>query len=177
MNTAAGFREMVGELLNEGMTDHLAVRACKNAGLSDYGPPGYVQGMGIATRLIGVVGEHVLEEAYFNDPDVLPRRFEEMQGAGMWVGLKAAMDRNDASTIAELTAPPTAEKKIAQIDDLLGGFWNWVSDNDVERVISIVDSARDDAERRKLEATVQGHIHELSSTSQRQRLRVGCNLL
>ena len=177
MNTAAGFRAMAGEMLNEGMTDHLAVRACKAAGLTDYGPPGYVQGMGIATRLIEIVGEQTLEQAYLNDPDILRRRFEEMQGAGMWVGLKAAMDRNDASTIAELTAAPNLDKKIAQLHDLLGGFWNWVSDDDVERVIGIVDSAKDDTDRRRLQSTVQGHLGELSSTSQRRRLQVGCNLL
>jgi hypothetical protein len=177
MNTASGFRSMVGELLNEGMTDHLAVRACKNAGIANYGPPGYVQGMGIASRLIDSVGEHVLEQAYFNDPTILKRRLDEMQGEGTWDRLKTAMDKNDTAVIEELTKAPSPDVKIHQIDDLLGGFWNWVSDEDVERVISIVDSARDDTERRKLQATVQGHLRELSSMSQRQRLRVGCNLL
>ena len=183
-NTADGFDALTGRAFDEGCTDRLALAACKAAGIADPGPPGYIAEMAIVERVVGIVGEASLRQAYFVSPPSLTADFDAYKGQGSWARFVTAMNANDTATVVLLTAPATEEQKkagieakVARIRELFGGTFKWVSDDDIELVVTIVKDASDDRERRALQNEVRDHVHSLVSGSQRDRLRIGCDLL
>jgi hypothetical protein len=176
-NADPGFDGVAGRPINEGATDTFAVKACIAAGLSNYGPPGYVKEMDVVTGIIAIIGEATLIQAYFNSPGLLVSAFDASQGTGSYASLRLAMDNHEDWKIPSLIAPASVESKIARINDLFGGFFHWVSDADIESIIGIVNSAKSSAEKAQLQATVREKVTSLGDHGQRARLRAGCDLM
>lgn len=119
-NTAADFRGAVGEAINEGTTEHLAIKALTAAGLPTMGPTGAQAYPGQVTavqQLIRVVGEDTLIEAYFNGAATLvsayealmPHTFAALRGSGTL----------DTAHMAALLVPRTTAQKIALVRERL----------------------------------------------------------
>ncbi|MEX1169539.1 MAG: hypothetical protein WEE50_05290 [Chloroflexota bacterium] len=119
-NTAADFRAAVGEAINEGTTEHLAIKAVAAAGLPTVGRSGakaYVDQVGAVGKLITVVGEATLIAAYFGGADslvkayeaLMPSTFAALKGAGML----------DTAHMAALLVPRTPAQKTALVNGRL----------------------------------------------------------
>lgn len=91
-NTAAGFRGKVGETFNEGITETLARRALKNAGVTVPAVTAYPKQVKFTGKLEALVGESEIVNAYFNGADTLITKYETLKGAGKWATLKAAAE-------------------------------------------------------------------------------------
>lgn len=112
-NTAADFRGAVGEAINEGATEHLAIKAVAAAGLPTVGPTGalaYPDQVTAVQQLIRVVGEDTLIAAYFGGSAslvaayeaLMPHTFATLRGTGTL----------DTAHMAALLVPRTAAQKI-----------------------------------------------------------------
>jgi hypothetical protein len=171
VNTASAFRGLVGEAINEGMTQRLAVRAVLATGQSVAGSENtYQQEQGVVNALVGVVGEGVLQNAYFNNPDMLVTAYEEVMGERSFEILKRTLNGTAQGFTAALAIlqPPSVTQKIAAINSLLD--W-WVSDNDLTIVESIVSTCSP-ADKATIAAAIQPRITSLTDLGQRTRLRV-----
>jgi hypothetical protein len=90
-NTAAGFRSAVGEAVNEGTTEMLAIKALKAAGVT--GPSAYPKQVEIVNAIAAFVGEDKLTKAYFSGVGTLTAAYDAARGeAGGWPAVKAAAD-------------------------------------------------------------------------------------
>jgi hypothetical protein len=89
-NTAGGYLAKVGATFDEGTTELLARRALKAAGVKVPSVTAYPDQVKFTEKLQKLVGEKVLETAYFSNPDSLITKFEELKGAGTWAAAKAA---------------------------------------------------------------------------------------
>lgn len=94
-NDAPTFRGKVGETFNEGTTELLARRALKAAGVKVPSVTAYPDQVKMTEKLEKVVGEKVLQDAYFSNPDALVTRFEELKGTGTWAALKVHAEALD----------------------------------------------------------------------------------
>jgi hypothetical protein len=168
-NTAADYRGKVGETINEGSTEYLAIKALNAAGVpTPGGATAYPTQVGIVQKLIGVVGESTLISAYFGGADTLIETYNTLQG---WLGftlLKPAAEALNTAVTDVLLTPPTTEQKIAIINNLLDG---WVSDDDLDHIEMVVNSAGS-GEKEAIARAIQPRIRELWSIGQRTRLRV-----
>jgi hypothetical protein len=80
-NTAADFRGAVGETINEGSTEYLAIKALNAAGVATPGSAtAYPGQVAIVTKLIKVVGEGTLTSAYFGGANTLIDAYNTLQG-------------------------------------------------------------------------------------------------
>jgi hypothetical protein len=104
-NTAAGFRNAVGEGFNEGATEYLAIKALK-AGSIPMATTAYPSEVDMTTKLIGVVGESTLVAAYFGGAASLIKAYEDKKGVGTWATLKAKSDAKDWSGAKALMDAP-----------------------------------------------------------------------
>lgn len=105
LNTAAGFRAKVGETLNEGFTETLARRAVAASGVTVPAVTAYPDEVAIAGKVEGLVTPQAVTDAYFGGADGLVTKFEQLQGAGTWAGLKAAADGLDKAKVDEAVKP------------------------------------------------------------------------
>jgi hypothetical protein len=83
INTAPDFRGRVGETVNEGTTEYLALKALTAAGVSTAGTGGavaYPTQRTIVQSLIGLVGEGTLIQAYFGGAEQLVATYEALEG-------------------------------------------------------------------------------------------------
>ena len=115
-NTATDFRGAVGEAINEGTTEYLAKKAVAAAGLPTVGPTGslaYPTQVTAVEKLIKVVGEATLIQAYFGGAQVLvdayeaimPHTFAELKGAGTM----------STAHMAALLVPQTVPQKVLRV--------------------------------------------------------------
>jgi len=71
VNTAGNYRGKMGETFNEGTTEYLARKALKAAGLKVPATTAYPDQVGLAKKLIALVGEATVIDAYFGDAQPL----------------------------------------------------------------------------------------------------------
>ncbi len=106
INTASGFRAAVGETINEGTTEILALKALADASVTPTaGVEAYPTQRNLVKKLIGLVGEETLTKAYFNGAASLVEAFETLQGVGSFAKLKTAMEALDSAKVTELVKP------------------------------------------------------------------------
>ena len=140
VNTAADFRKMVGEAINEGTTEHLAIKAVRAAGLPTAGSTGakaYPQQVGAVGKLIKVVGEAALIEAYFNGAEslvrayeaIMPHTFAELKGTGSL----------SVTHMAALLVPRTPTQKAAIVAGRLA-LAPFLRTTDVAIINAVLDS-------------------------------------
>lgn len=105
-NTAAGFRTAVGDTINEGTTEYLAIKALKAASVSTTSGTAYPGEVAFVTKLIGVVTEDCLIKAYFGGAATLTDAFDKKQGAGAFAKMKPFADaKNYTEAEKALKAP------------------------------------------------------------------------
>jgi hypothetical protein len=109
-NTAAGFRAAVGETINEGSTEYLAIKALKAASISIASGTAYPGEVGFVTKLIGVVGEDTLIKAYFGGAATLTDAFDAKQGKGQFAVMKPLADAKKYADAEKLLKPPAPKK-------------------------------------------------------------------
>lgn len=115
-NTARDFRGAVGEAINEGTTEHLAIKALTAAGLPTEGPTGaraYPDQVTAVQQLIRVVGEDTLTEAYFGGAATLVSAYEALMPHTF--ALLRGTGSLDTAHMAALLVPRTAAQKVALI--------------------------------------------------------------
>ena len=168
MNTHEDFRGKVGETINEGSTEHLALKSLSEAGVPMSTGVAYPDEVAIVRRLIDIVGERVLINAYFNGPDILVTEYARYYGFMMWPVLKAAAEAKNQAMLTPLLSPPSAATRIAIINGLLDG---WVSDDDIEAIKNVYRAA-EEADQRTIRTAIKPRIAELWSIGQRTHLRV-----
>ena len=87
-NTEAGFRGVVGETINEGATEYLALKALKDSSVPLMSGRAYPDEVAFVTKLVKLVSEPCLIDAYFNGASKLTDKFDEMQGKGEFAKMK-----------------------------------------------------------------------------------------
>lgn len=168
LNTASDFRSAVGETINEGATEHLALKALTAAGVPIGSAVAYPTQVSIVRKLIGLVGEGTLTQAYFGGAGVLVNGYEAFHGDDTFTVLKGYAEALDTAHLDPLLQPPSVAQKIAAINALLDG---WVSDNDIAAIRGICGSASD-SDMNAIRAAIQPRISELWSIGKRTQLRV-----
>ena len=108
-NTAAGFRGKVGETFNEGITELLARRALKQAGVKVPSVTAYPDQVKFTEKLQKLVGESVIMGAYFGGADTLIAKYEQLKGAGTWATLKTAAEALDEKAFKKALAAKKAK--------------------------------------------------------------------
>jgi hypothetical protein len=97
-NTAEGFRAAVGETLNEGCTQWLAVQALKASNIAVPASLPYAQEVSVAQALVDLVGEAKVKDAYFlggANIAVLKKAVDDVMGDGTFDQAKTAGDAKD----------------------------------------------------------------------------------
>ncbi len=139
MNAAGDWQSTVMTDIDEGTTELLTKKACANLKGTKQA---YGAQMGIVDKLISVVGEGTLVEAYFNGAVVLVNALDTTIGPGTFQKLlNRITDPGVFGTfeekIGKLLDPKAAtwlKQKIEEMQGLLGG---WVSDEDIEKIRAI----------------------------------------
>ena len=108
-NVAAGFRAAVGETFNEGVTELLARRALKAAGVKVPSVTAYPDQVKFTEKLEKLVGEKVLSDAYFSGAAGLISKFEELKGVGTFVTLKTHAEALDEEAFKKALAAKKAK--------------------------------------------------------------------
>ena len=103
-NTAGGYLAKVGATFDEGTTELLARRALKAAGVKVPSVTAYPDQVKFTEKLEKLVGEKVLQDAYFSNPDALVTKFEELKGAGTWAALKVHAEALDETAFKKALA-------------------------------------------------------------------------
>ena len=170
INTASTFRATVGEVINEGMTERLAVQAVSAQGSSVVGSENtYAPQRNVVNKLIAIVGERTMQQAYFNGGQTFIEVYNRLMGSNSFTALKRLLDPlPPLYTAADaVLQAPSASQRIATINALLD--W-WVSDNDLT-IVQGVFSAANEADRESIRQAIQPRITSLNNTGQRARLR------
>jgi hypothetical protein len=118
-NTAANFRSSVGETLNEGVTQWLCVKALKDSSITVPTALPYADEVGVAQALIDLVGESMVQEAYFKGGDAttkLTGEVDKKQGAGEFAKVKSEGDKKDYTKAKDLLKPKPKKTDAAMID-------------------------------------------------------------
>jgi hypothetical protein len=116
INAAVGFTGKVGRVVNEGITQRLAMKAAKEAKIDlSKAPAVYAQEREIVEKLVKIVGEKTVSNAYFNGADTLITAYDKKKGKDAYAQLKALLDGNnydgakilmDASPVKDGGTPP-----------------------------------------------------------------------
>jgi len=108
INAAVGFTGKVGRVINEGITQRLAVAAVKAQGNSVAGSEDtYQDEQGIVAELVKLITEDTIKNAYFGGADPLIAAYEAKMGANQFAVLKAILDNDDyTGGLAILKTPP-----------------------------------------------------------------------
>jgi len=100
----------MGERFNEGITEYLTQKAVSGAGFEP--SSSYPDELRITQKLAGIVGDSVIEKAYFNgDVDSLKTALDDNKGAGTFDEVVAAMKAEDygkAGTTLDTGVPAPA---------------------------------------------------------------------
>jgi hypothetical protein len=120
LNTAAGYRRAVGETVNEGTTQYLAIKALRQANVALPASLPYAQETELAGHLARLVGEDIVIQAYFGGANTLIDAVDRALGAGSWTRFKALADARDfTGAAAALRRPlgdfpmPTGDTRLA----------------------------------------------------------------
>jgi hypothetical protein len=108
MNTAAGFRSSMGETINEGATQYLAVKALTAAGVTMPAVIPYADELALVRALVDMVGEDRLIQAYFNGGTAINEliaRVDLSQGEGTFATLRQLGDAREFARAADLLKP------------------------------------------------------------------------
>jgi hypothetical protein len=106
LNTATGFRAAVGETINEGATQYLAIKALRAANVTLPASLPYAQETELTGKLVDLVGENTLIQAYFNGANTLIAKVDQELGTGKWAAFKALADARDfPGAAAAITRP------------------------------------------------------------------------
>jgi hypothetical protein len=140
INTGAGFRADVGEIINEGVTQRLAVRAVQQAGESVAGSENtYQREQEVVQALADMIGDETITSAYFGGAATMISQYNTaVDDENGWATLKALLDANDFAGGLSLLRDTVARTNIAGINELLSG---WVSDEDLAGIQTIYDSS------------------------------------
>ena len=161
INTASNFRATVGEVINEGMTERLAVQAVAAQGDSVVGSENtYAPQRNSVGKLITIVGEWTMLQAYFNGSENFMQVYDRIHGKNSFSALKRLLDPLPPNYTAAdaLLQPPSATQRIATINALLD---NWVSDNDLS-IIQGVFSAASEGDRDTIRTAIKPRISSLN---------------
>jgi hypothetical protein len=102
MNTAADFRKAVGETINEGATEYLAIKALKAAKVSIKSGTAYPGEVAFVTKLVAVVTESSLIAAYFGGAATLTGDYDKIKGAGAFDKLKPLAEAKNYTEAGKL---------------------------------------------------------------------------
>lgn len=95
INTIPGFLDNVGRVINEGITQRLAMMAVKGTGQKTKGSEGvYPDEQATVKALEKVVPEKTLIKAYFTDNKLIPTEYDKVKGDGAFAQLKLLLDQN-----------------------------------------------------------------------------------
>lgn len=122
VNTHSDFRAAVGEIVNEGMTERLAIKAMLAAGDKVTGSENtYTKERGFVDKLLAMVPEATAIDAYFNGADKLITAYESVGGAGSWAKLLVELKKLDYTKAeAELQKAKTNTKELDAFNAALG---------------------------------------------------------
>ncbi|MGD8857997.1 MAG: hypothetical protein PVG33_16800, partial [Chloroflexota bacterium] len=167
INTASGFRAAVGEIVNEGTTQRLAVRAVQTAGASVAGSENtYQREQEVVQAIADLVGDDTVTSAYFGGADTMIDRYNGLTDDDTaWATLKALLDANDFTAALTLLRDMPARISIAQINDLLSG---WVSDSDLAGIQSIYEASSAPV-KSAIRTAIEPRTHEVFWRSRTRR--------
>lgn len=97
-NAGAQFRGSAGETFNEGVTETLARKALKDAGVKVPSVTAYPDQVKLTEKLIDFVGFDVVKGAYFGNVQTLIDAYEA-KGAKTWIELVAAAEALDTAKV------------------------------------------------------------------------------
>jgi hypothetical protein len=112
-NTAAGFRAAVGETINEGSTEYLALKALKESSIPLSTGVAYPNEVAFVTKLIGLVTEATLISAYFGGANTLIDAFDKKQGTGKFASMKTYAEAKNYTEAGKIIDAPSAAAKSA----------------------------------------------------------------
>jgi hypothetical protein len=112
-NTAAGFRAAVGETINEGSTEYLALKALKDSSIPLSTGVAYPNEVAFVTKLIGLVTEATLISAYFGGANTLIDAFDKKQGTGKFASMKTYAEAKNYTEAGKIIDAPSAAAKSA----------------------------------------------------------------
>ena len=167
INTAAGFRAAVGEIVNEGVTQRLAVRAVAQAGESVAGSENtYQREQEVVQAIADLVGDEIVTSAYFGGANALISQYNTvLDDENAWAMLKALLDANDFTSSLTLLRDTSARLNIASVNELLRG---WVSDTDLAGIQAIYDASSDPV-KTAIRTAVEPQTHEIFWRSRTRR--------
>lgn len=158
INTASGFRAAVGEIINEGTTQRLAVRAVQATGSSVAGSENtYQREQEVVEGIANIVGDNVVTNAYFNGAEILTSAYADLVGETGWTILKALLDANNFDTANALLRNSASRARIRQINRLLEG---WVSETDLAGIEEVYNSSSPQ-EKEAIRAAIEPRTHEV----------------
>jgi hypothetical protein len=159
INTEGGFRAAVGEIVNEGVTQRLAVRAVQQAGESVAGSENtYQREQEVVQALIDIVGDGTVTSAYFGGADTMISAYNTLvDDEDGWRVLKVLLDARDFATALTLLRDDAAQINIAKINELLEG---WVDSSDLAG-IQTVYSGSSEPVKTAIRAAIEPRTHEV----------------
>jgi hypothetical protein len=169
-NTAADYRGRVGETVNEGTTEYLAIKALTAAGVA-VGDPAYPDQRMIVGQLIRLVGEDTLIQSYFGGADLLINTYALLKGNLLWYAFRAHAEALRQEETELFTRPPSTQERIDMCNKFMDG---WVSDEDLDAIETIY-KVSSEADKGAIRAALRPRISDLWSIGQRTRLRVILN--
>jgi hypothetical protein len=169
------FPGTLGKQLDEGMTEKLTQNAFT---ISGYAAPSgqYESEVSFVQDLGGMVGEGILESAYFGGVGVLRSMLNAQTDKDVFEDFAKAARTKDwgwmrkffKDYFEKLKGGSELEKKIAAINMALDG---WVTDDDIANIEGIYSSATQE-DKVELRNAIQPRISDLIDIGQRTRLRV-----
>jgi hypothetical protein len=143
MNTAADFRGKVGEAINEGATEYLAIQALNKAGVKTSGKGiavAYPDQEKMIEKLVSIIGEPALVNAYFNGAQSLIDAVDALEGPGSFAKLK------DKGTLATGHADAVLKQKTFndKINLIVGNLHDPPTDADVTAINAVWNSKPSD---------------------------------
>lgn len=169
INTGSGFRAAVGEIVNEGVTQRLAVRAVQQAGESVAGSENtYQREQEVVQAITDLVGDETVTSAYFGGAASLISQYNTaIDDDNGWATLKALLDANDFASALTLLRDNTSRASISRINELLSG---WVSDADLTGIQAVYD-ASSSLTKTAIRTAIEPRTHEVF-WRRRTRIRV-----
>jgi hypothetical protein len=167
INTEGGFRAAVGEVVNEGVTQRLAVRAVQQAGESVVGSERtYQREQEVVQALVEIVGDATVTGAYFGGAASLISDYNtKVDDENGWATLKALLDARDFATALTLLRDDAAQINIRKINGLLEG---WVSNSDLAGIQAVYDGSSDPV-KTAIRTAIEPRTHEVFWRSRTRR--------
>lgn len=171
MNAASDWQATVKADIDEGTTELLTQKACAKMKATK---KAYGAQMGIVQKIIQVVGEGTLINAYFNGGSILVNAVDSMIGKGTFnTLLDRIMDRTVIGTfdekIGKLLDPQKANWLRQKIDEMKGLLGGWVTDANIDR-IAVIRGMIDQEDMPQVRQELYPLINSLWSERQQSRM-------